>query len=190
MLNFSLVRTKQKTILELAAGLTPNDLRALTNEMVDAELHLIADCTDADMVFQPSDPGAKDSAAAKPEDLNIAWTLGHVIVHVTASSEEGAFLAAEMARGVPNHGRSRYETQWETVHTLAQCRTRLEESRRIRLATVDAWPDAPNLDVTFEPFPTAGQRNCFAQFIGGLSHDDSHLAQIADIVKQAKAART
>jgi hypothetical protein len=190
MLDFSQVRTKRKTMNELAEGLTLHDLRALTNEMIDAQLNLIADCTDADVTLVPIDPKAKDDAAAKPEDVNIAWTLGHVIVHTTASSEEYAFLATEMARGVPNHGRSRYETPWETIHTLTQCRARLEESRRIRTALLNVWPDAPHTEVTHEPWPGAGPRHCFAQFIGGLSHEDSHLGQIAEVVRQAKAART
>ncbi len=55
----------------------------------------------------------------------------------------------------------------------------------MRLATLDVWPNEPHIDITYEPFPTAGQRNCYAYFIGGLSHDDSHLAQIVDVVHQA-----
>lgn len=189
MLDFKLVRERKAKLTDLAQGLTKDDLRTLTNEMVDAQLALIADCTDADVVFQPSDPAAKDDAAATTAEVNMPWTLGHLVVHITASSEESAFLAAELARGVPNHGRSRYETHWTTITTIEQCRARLEESRRMRLATLDVWPYQPHTDVTYEPFPSAGQRNCYAQFIGGLSHDDSHLAQIADVVSQAKAAR-
>jgi hypothetical protein len=154
--------------------------------MVDTVHGLIKDCTDADVTFTPVDPAAKDDAAATEAEKTIAWSLGHIIVHITASSEESAFLAAEMARGVPNHGRSRYETHWETVTTIRQCRDRLEESRRMRLATLDVWPDQPHVEITYEPYPTAGQRNCFAQFIGGLSHEDSHLAQIREVVRQAK----
>jgi hypothetical protein len=43
-------------------------------------------------------------------ELALPWTLGHVIVHITASAEESAFLAAELARGVHRRtGRSRFE---------------------------------------------------------------------------------
>ena len=189
MLDFQSVRERKTKLVDLAIGLTKDDLRRLTNEMIDTQLKLIADCTDADVVFQPVDPGAKDDAAATEAEKEIAWTLGHVIVHGTASSEEAAFLAAEMARGVVNHGRSRSEVNWTTVTTIAQCRARLEESRRMRLAAIEMWPDKPNTELHFEPFPTAGQRNCFAQFIGGLSHDDSHVAQVAEVVRQAKTAR-
>ena len=61
-------------------------------------LSLIAGCTDADVVFVPEDPEAYDKYAAAAEELHVAWTLGHVIVHATASAEECAFLAAEVAR--------------------------------------------------------------------------------------------
>lgn len=189
MLDFTRVRAKEITLSDLTKGLTLADLAALTNEMVDEQLRLVVECTDADVTFTPSDPQANDTFAGKAEDVNIPWTLGHLIVHVTASSEESAFLAAELARGVENHGRSRYETPWESVTTLAQCRARLEESRRMRLATLNVWPDQPNLDNSYEPYPNAGHYNAVRRFVGGLSHDDSHLAQIADVVRQGKAAR-
>ncbi len=64
-------------------------------------------CVDADVTFVPSDPMAHDAAAASDDESEIAWTLGHIIVHMTASSEESAALAAELARGVAYHGRSR-----------------------------------------------------------------------------------
>ena len=189
MLDFKTVRARRTTMLDLAAGLTKDDLRALTNEMIDTVHGLIKDATDADVVFQPIDPEAKDDAAATEAEKDIAWSLGHVIVHITASSEEAAFLATEMARGVANHGRSRYETYWETVKTIEQCRARLEESQRMRLAMIDVWPDEPHVDVLYEPYSNAGQRNCHAQFIGGLSHEDSHLGQLEEIMRQSKAAR-
>jgi hypothetical protein len=112
-----------------------------------------------------------------------------VVVHHTASSEETAFLAAELARGVANHGRSRYETPWEQVTTMAQVRQRLDESRRMRLATIEIWPDQPDLEqhVTF-PF-LEGPINAKAYFALGLMHEDSHIAQLREIVRQAKEAR-
>jgi hypothetical protein len=189
MLDFQAVRDRKTTMAELAEGLTVDDLRRLTNEMVDCVQDLIKDCTDADVVFDPIDPDAKDDFAASEAEKNISWGLGHLVVHITASSEEYAFLAAEMARGVPNHGRSRYETPWQTVKTMAQCLERLEESRRMRLATLDVWPAQPHTEITHEPWPGAGARNCYAQFLGGMSHEHSHLAQIAEVVRQAKAAR-
>lgn len=189
MLDFTSVRDKSITLRQLADGLAIEDLRRLTHEIVDAQLALIAECADADVTFVPSDPEAYDNAAATEAEVNMPWTLGHVIVHITASAEEAAFVAAELARGVPYHGRSRYEVYWQTVTTLAQCRQRLEESRRMRLATLDLWPDPPHLDNTYQLELMPEPRNALTRFVSGLGHDDAHLGQMAEIVRQAKAAR-
>lgn len=189
MLDFMPVREKRMTIAELCADLKVDDLRTLTNEMIDAMLALIAECTDEDVVFQPIDPKADDPFAVTAEEANAAWTLAHVIVHTTASAEESAFLAAEMARGVPNHSRSRYEVPWQSVTTIDQCRHRLEESRRMRLASLEMWPDSPHLDICYTPWRGAGEVNCVGRFVLGLFHDDDHLGQIAEIVRQAQQAR-
>ena len=186
MLDFQAVREGKMTIGDLTRDLTQDDLRALTNEMVDTMLGLIADASDADVIFTPSDPGADDPYAADDAERNISWTLGHVIVHTTASAEESAFLAAEMARGVENHGRSRSEIPWETVTTIAQCRDRLEESRRMRLASLALWPTEPYLDLTYQPWPTAPEINAVGRFVLGFWHDSDHLGQIAECVRQAK----
>jgi hypothetical protein len=189
MLDFTPVRSKQMTMAQLAEGLTRDDLRRLTNEMVDRMLALIAGCADADVVFTPVDLTANDGAAATEAEVNMPWTLGHVVVHTTASAEEAAFLAAELARGVKWHGRSRSEVHWQTVSTLQQCRDRLEESRRIRLALLEAWPGQPYFENAYQPFEGSEPVNCVNRFIRGLSHDDSHLGQIAEIVRQAKAVK-
>jgi hypothetical protein len=169
--------------------LTTADLRSLTNEMVDYILGLIAGCSDRDVTFEPSDPGADDPDAATQEEVNMPWTLGHVIVHITASAEEAAALAAELARGVPFHGRSRSEVHWTTVTTIEQCRHRLEESRRMRLAGLDMWPDRPYLDNSYVPREGAEPINAVRRFLNGLRHDTNHLGQIDAIIEQARAAR-
>lgn len=189
MLDFSLLRNRQLTLNELTRDLTVDDLRDLTHEMIDYQLALIAGCEDGDVTFVPEDPAAEDRYAADESETNLAWTLGHVIVHITASSEEKAFLAAELARGIDREGRSRYETPWQTVTTIAQVRERLEESRRIRLATLDTWPDAPHLHLKVNYRWLRGPMNAVARFCMGLLHDDDHLGQIADIVQQVQAAR-
>ena len=189
MIDFTPLRDREKTLSEIVAGLIVDDLRDLTNEMIDRQLALIADCTDADVVFVPEDPAAEDKYAADAEDVGLAWTLGHVIVHVTASSEEKAFLAAELARGIDREGRSRYETPWETVTTIAQVRARLEESRRMRLASLDMWPDDPDFSLTINYRWLRGSMNAIARFCMGLVHDDDHLEQIAEIVRQGHALR-
>jgi hypothetical protein len=189
MLNFQAFHDKQITYSELVAGLTRDDLSGLTNEMIDTTLALIAGCTDADVTVVPVDPQAHDPYAATPEEAHMAWTLGHVIVHNTASSEESAAVAAELARGVAYHGRSRYEVPWTQMRTIAGCRQRLEESRRMRLASLGMWPDAAHLDNQYQGWPDGPMVNAVGRFVLGLMHEESHLAQIREIVRQAQAAR-
>ena len=190
MLDFTPVREKRITLIELAGSMTRANLRGLTNEMIDTQLKLIADCSDADVIFVPQDPEADDPFAAKPEEVTLAWTLGHVIVHITASSEEAGAIAAELARGVEFHGRSRYETPWQTVTTIEDCRQRLEESRRIRLASLEMWPNQPHLEIEYQSRPQSPRMNARARYLYGLMHDDDHLEQIAKIVSQAQRTRS
>ena len=173
---------------ELTQTLTQDDFRNLTNEMIDTVLGYLADCTDADVVFEPSDPEANDPYAVDEADTKMAWTLGHVIVHTTASAEESAAIAAELARGVAYHGRCRSEVPWESITTIQQCRDRLEESRRMRLASLEMWPDKPNLDLYYKPWSTAPDSNAKGRFALGFAHDNSHLEQIQEIIRQAKVA--
>ena len=189
MLDFQAVQDNKITYDELVLGLTKADLADLTNEMIDTMLGLIESCIDQDVVFVPDDPEADDPYAEDEADIDLAWTLGHVIVHCTASSEESAALAAELARGVEFHGRSRYEVPWESVKTVAECRQWLKESRRIRLASLDLWPDQAHLDNTYQSRPGAGSINAIGRFVYGLFHDHSHLGQIEEIVRQAKVTR-
>ena len=190
MLDFTAVRNRETTCGELAEGLTPDDLRQLTHTMIDTVLRLIDGCTDADVTYVPDDPDANDTFAADPRLARLPWTLGHVIVHITASAEESAAVAAELARGVKYHGRSRSEVPWETVTTIAQCRQRLEESRRMRLASLDMWPARPHLDNTYRYREGGEPINAINRFIRGLKHDDDHLAHIEKIARQARAARS
>ncbi|HEY4691161.1 MAG TPA: DinB family protein [Anaerolineae bacterium] len=189
MIDFRPVRNQEITYGQIAAGLTPDDLRRLTHEMIDTQLSLIADCTDEDVTCVPDDPEANDAFAIDPAEVRLPWTLGHVIVHTTASAEESAALAAELARGVRFHGRSRNEVPWQAVATIAQCRARLEESRRMRLASLDMWPGKPDLDNTYRYREDGEPINAINRFIRGLAHDDGHLEQIKKIVQQAQRKR-
>lgn len=188
MLDFTAYRAGQQTFAELTAGLTVQDLRIFTNRMIATQLGIIYDATDADIVFVPNDPQAKDTFGT-PEEADLAWTLGHVVLHATASSEESAALAATLARGIVVEGRSRYEPDWRTLTTARQARRRLEESQRMRLAFLDAWPDEPHLDVTYAPYSRLGPINAVQRFIFGLQHDTDHLEQMREIMRQARAAR-
>ncbi len=189
MLDFAPVKNKTMTFTDLARDLTKVDLSNLTNEMIDTMLSIIADATDEDVTFVPQDPNANDPFGL-PEERDLVWTLGHVAVHTTASSEESAALALTLARGLVPEGRSRYEVPWREVTTIAQVRNRFEESRRMRLAMLDAWPDEPHLEVTYSPSPRFGSYNAISRFVMGLYHDDDHLGQLREIMKQARATRS
>lgn len=189
MIDFTAIRDGRVTVQELGQKVARDDLRTATNEMVDTMLALIGHCSDEDVTFVPHDPEAYDRYASSEQEVTMPWTLGHVIVHTTASAEESAALAAELARGVEFHGRSRAEVPWQTITTVVQCRQRLEESRRMRLASLDMWPDEPHLGNTYTPYKSVGRVGPMERFLLGLWHDVSHLGQIEDIVQQATAAR-
>lgn len=190
VIDFAPVRRKEKTLQDLAEGLTGDDLAGLVDEMCDVFLELIAGADDSDVTFVPEDPEANDTFAATSEEVHMPWTLGHVIVHWTASSEESAALALTLARGLDVTGRSRYEVPWEQVTEAAYLRERIEESRRMQQAMLDAWPNEPHLDKTYTSRGGALPMNAVARFLGGLSHADAHRDQVRNVLAQAKAARS
>jgi hypothetical protein len=187
-LDFGLVRAREARLADLVADLSLDDLAAATDSSIAQIEEILAEATDADVVFVPEDPAADDPAAADPADRDLAWNLGHLVVHVTASAEESAALAQELARGVPFHGRSRWELPWKTVTTIDQCRRRLADSRRIRLASLQMWPAFPPSDVDPDPATPTWQQ-ARERFARGLSHEDVHVDQIRNVMKQARAAR-
>lgn len=178
MLDFTPLRQGKRSLVDIAQPLTKANLYTLTDEMIDTELDIIADVNDQDVIFVPTDPDAQD----------IPWTLAHVIAHATATSEETAAQASTLARSVPITGRSRYEVPWETLRTAAQLQRRLQESRRMRHAFLNAWPDEPNLALIWE-LPNLGTLNAIGSFILGLSHEDRHLEQLREIMRQSYATR-
>ncbi len=186
MLDFQLVREKKITLQDLVKGLTKDDLRRELNEMYDEILRRIKNATDADVVFQPIDPNAHDEFA-KEGEAELAWTLGHVIVHLTASMEESASISQELARGVEFHGRSRWEVPFQEVKTIAFCCTRIEESRRMCLAALEMWPNPLHTENTYVPVAGALPHTPVSRFASGLKHASDHLEQISEVLRQAKA---
>lgn len=187
MIDYTPAREKQIPWPEFAAQFSKQDLVKEINHLTNTVLELIADCTDADVVFAPHDPEADDPYAENPEDEDLSWNLGHVIAHITASNEEAAFIGAELARGVRTEmRRSRVEIDWESITTIEQVRRRLEESRRMVLGGLEMWPDEPHLDNHYQTrrglIITPPVRTLF-----GFSHAETHLGQIEEIVRQAKA---
>lgn len=187
-IDFARVRSRELRLSDLVIDFSPEDLARATEESIARIEEILAGATDQDVTFVPEDPEANDPAAADSSELTLAWTLGHLVAHVTASAEESAALAADLARGVPFHGRSRWEVPWRTVTTVDQCRRRLEDSRRMRLASLQMWPAVPPSEVDDNPeIPTwtlAKER-----FARGLAHEDAHVEQIRGVLQQAKAAR-
>lgn len=171
---------------DLQAQFTREDLIRESNEMIDNLLEMIRDVPDSYVTFEPKDPEADDPFAADESEIRMPWTLGHVIVHVTASCEEAAARGATLARGVKVLGRSRYEVHWTTMKTTAQLVARLEESRRMQMAFLTAWPDEPHLDNLYtEGAEYWGELNAVGMTLGGLAHASSHLGQIKEIIRQA-----
>lgn len=191
-IDFTPVLNREIKYGDLAARVTKQDLLVATHESIDRMLALLDDLTDADIAFDPIDPHANDPYAVAGEE-NIGWSIAHIIAHVTASSEEGAAFSSLLARGIPAEERPRYETPWRDITTVAQLRQRLAESRRIRSAYLEAWPDTPHLDVyrkmseRFEAY--AGRLNAIGAFLLGLGHEVGHYAQLLDARAQAVASR-
>ena len=192
MIDFSAVDHKNLKLLEFSQQFTLEDLRKECDISADFLLELIDGLTDDDITFDPVDEEANDPYAVEGEE-HIGWSVAHLIAHVTASTEEGAAFSSLLARGVPAKQRPRYETPWRDITTHAQCVQRIEESRRIRRAYLDTWPDEPHLDVmrdAAEGFRNHfGDMNATTAFIFGLMHEYGHHDQIKEVKSQALAAR-
>lgn len=188
MIDFTPVWNKRVTMNAFAASLSLTDLRRLTENAVDHVLALLADAGDAIVTFVPTHQEQHNPAANASAQRMQGWTIARVVVHATASAEEFAILAAELARGVPHRGRSRSEVPWQTVTTVAQCRARLLESRRMRLASLQLWPDSPRLDLGFEEWEGSSWVNAKGLFVWGLAYDCEYERQIRRILTAAQRA--
>lgn len=190
-IDFTPVNNGDMKLGDFAKTLDVDDMRAATHESIDYLISLIEHLDDAAIVFDPVDPNANDPYAAEGEE-EIGWSIGHLIAHVTASSEEGAAFSSILGRGIPIGGRLRYETPWREITTKAQCLQRLEESRKIRLACFDALPDEPHLDVYRDMSERAQKRlghlNLVGAYLYGLTHEIGHYEQIKAVIQQIEGA--
>ena len=124
-------------------------------------------------------------AQSKEEDEQ-GWTLGHVIVHLTAILEDRLSSSAMTARGVQLDARLLYETPWESVRTMQQVQSRLHESQRMCNAFLDAWPDVPRLDLIVTPASRFGPMNAVQTSMFGILHAQTHFDQLREIIRQSK----
>jgi len=190
MIDFSPVENGQIKLHDFAQQFSVQDLRDATNASLDTILAIIGSADDAQMTFIPDDPKA-DDPYAPPEERYLGWSLAHLVVHVTASSEESAAYSAILSRGIgyPREPRLRYETDWHTVKTRAAVVQRIEESRRIRLAALDMWPDTPQLDVFRDVseryIERNGPMNAKSGFLNGLKHEHGHIEQMRETAHKA-----
>ncbi len=180
VLNFDTFRSGQASYADTVRNVTHADLYKITDEFFDTIQSIIAGVTDMGVTFVPNDPDLKD-----PNEQG--YTLGHVIVHLTATLEEAASVGSVLARGITFEGRLRHEVPWETIHNAQQIHERLDESRRMCRAFLDSWPNAPHLDVTIMRIPSFGPMNAIGMHLLGILHGQSHIEQLKEIMRQSKA---
>jgi len=183
VIDFSAVHCGELKLAHLAAEMRVHDLIAATNEQIDAFVALVRDLSDTEITFVASDPQGESG---------VGWNVAHVVAHMTASSEEGATVSSILARGIiyPLEPRLRVEVDWSTLTTTAACLQRLEESRRVQVAYLHAWPDHPRLD-TYRTLPDAfvarfGMVNAISSCLLGLMHGEGHRVQLQEIIAQAR----
>jgi len=193
-IDFSPVWDKQILLGAFAQQFSVDALKNAVNASIDLLRSMVDQADNAMITFDPLDALADDPDAIEGEE-KIGWSLGHLVVHVTATSEESAAIASILARGVAygKEPRLRYETEWKTITTQAQAIQRLEESRRIRLGYLATFPDQPFFENIREMSERAhelwGDLNAKGQYMLGLYHEWQHYEQFRDVLNQAQAAR-
>ena len=189
-LDFTPVRSSAVKLEQFAQMFTVEELRALTLDMLDAVRDIVEQADDAQVLHIPDDPDAFDPAAL-PGEERLGWSLAHLVLHVTASAEESAAISSILARGIVygREPRLRYEPYWRAITSKAQTLARLDECRRICLGYLDAWPDAPHLDIYRETSERSreknGRMNAVATYLYGFMHLDGHLPQFREVLRQA-----
>ena len=158
MLDFTPLLQQPAKVSELTAHLTIDDLRRYTHEMIDVMLSMIADCADAAVTFEPIDPEANDTYAETEAEVHMAWTLGHVIVHATASAEliepvaalvEGTHRVARNELSVEIRVGSRGEmgVLAGSFNDMTRSVSRLEDELNALLASLEQQVEARTADL-------------------------------------------
>lgn len=194
MIDFAQLTDSSIKLIDLTQRVSRADLRHAAKTSIRTLVSIIEQADDAMINFVPHDPDANDPFAA-PDEQHVGWTLGHLVAHVTATSEEAAAMSSLLARGVsfPRELRLRYETPWREINTRSKALRRLQESLRIRLGYPAAFPDKPNRtllrDLSERAHERFGDLNAPATFLMGLRHEAGHYAQFREALRQAQAAR-
>jgi hypothetical protein len=191
-IDFGPLQRREVQIHDFEKGFTLEQMPATINVYYDRVLEIIGDASDEELVFEPVDEKADDPYAKTEAEKEISWNAAHIVLHMTASLEEGAGFASLLGRGVelPEGIRVRYEPDWKTYTTRAQVMQRLTESRRMVLSLLNSMPDEPITD-NFRKFSMRSsqvQISALGSVLFGLSHFDGHLAQLQDALKQAYTA--
>lgn len=190
-IDFAPLLKREVNLYQYSQQYSLGDFREAMIASVATLIDIIGQATDEQVVHVPYDPNADDPHAAEGEQA-IGWSLGHLVLHVTASSEEGAGWSSLLARGIAFSNRMRHEESWHT-HCLTReaCLQRLAESRRMRLAYLDAWPDDPYMDVFWEAEPESPFHkliNAKSAIMLGLAHEVGHHEQFREALRQAQVA--
>ncbi len=179
ILNTEAFHAGKASYADMVRDITHKDLYELTDQIFESVQNAISGITDAGVTFVPHD-------AALKEGDEQAYTLGHVIAHLTATLEETSSIGSALARGIAFEGRLRNEVEWKTIRTAQQVHSRFNESRRMCRAFLDTWPNAPHLDVTIIRIPHFGAMNAIGVHVLGILHGESHIEQLQEIMRQAK----
>lgn len=184
-IDFSQYQVGAMKLMDFMHAYSLHDLMETATAQADALIALVQPLTDAQVTHIPNDPQATEGDG---------WSVAHLILHMTASVEEAVAVSSILARGIsyPFEPRLRYEADWQTVLSTAQCLARLHESRRMRVAYLSAWPDQPNFDTRREVPPPLKERfgdmDVMASVGLGLRHEFEHMPQVREAIRQAVEA--
>ena len=179
--DFAALLSGQKTYAEIVGAVTHSDLADITRDYYAEINQIVTAATDTAVITVPLDPALDDQQAGEG-----AWTLAHVVAHLTATAEESASLASAMARGAafPDDLRLRSEADWREIRTAAELHARLAESERMALAFLNTWPNTPDLGRTVDFIPQLGPMNAIGRHLLGFMHAEMHLGQLREIMRQ------
>lgn len=190
LIDFEPVIQRQRTLFDFANRFGPPELKDMIAGYVAFTRQVIEGVNDEQLLQIPEDLQADDPFAAAEEDRHIGWSLAHLVLHVTASAEEGAAFSSILARGITIGGRLRYEDDWRQVRSRAEVLERLEECQRMCLAYLETWPARPHLEtLRILSGKLSGMKvNALTSYVWGLYHWHQHVEQFKKVAEQVTGA--